>query len=272
MAEASKSPQNLHSDSLNAPSTPPPVPETEPSLPDVAQPAKVLQEERRGRAAKFSPAEDLILMREVAAARAHVAGFGEKRARFTIAAGKCNENPNLREKVSWKSVQDRYKRLESTYSKADNWRKKATGLGGESSEIEELLSIMREAKNDFLGKKIEEKAAKAAVDAEKEQAGLDLVAVATKRKHKDDGTDSLESASPKKMRTASSKPDGELASFGKYLHDADLARIELEREKLNLERERLANEREDRKQEREMNAKHELEKMKILVSALTKKE
>jgi len=63
-----------------------------------------------------------------------------------------------------------------------------------------------------------------------------------------------------------------MASFGKYLHDADISRIELEREKLVFERERLASDQEERKLERESAAKLELEKLKVMMSAFSKKE
>jgi len=60
-------------------------------------PELVLEEERRGRTAKFSSTEDLLLIREVAAAKAHIAEFGEMSKRFQVAASRANENPNLRD-------------------------------------------------------------------------------------------------------------------------------------------------------------------------------
>jgi len=94
-----------------------------------------------------------------------------------------------------------------------------------------------------------------------------------KRKRPEDAENSGEEiASPAKSRKTLPKQEGDMARFGKYLYDADIARIELEREKLKLERDRLAAEREERKLERENSAKLELEKMKLMISALKKKE
>jgi len=132
---------------------------TVPPLPAVAQPELILNEDRRGSASNFTPAEDLILIREVAAAKAHIAGHGEKGKRFQVAADKANGNPNLRDKVPWKSVQDRYKQIDDLYSKADERKQKASGFGGALDEMEEILSITREANREKL---TEEKACKPA--------------------------------------------------------------------------------------------------------------
>ena len=59
---------------------------------------------------KFVPAEDLIIIREVAALGAHVASYGKGRQTFENVAVGVNRNPHMSQKVSWKSVQDRYKR------------------------------------------------------------------------------------------------------------------------------------------------------------------
>ena len=174
--------------------------------------------------------------------------------------------------MTWKSVRDRYKRLESVYAKADKRSKKSSSLGGEVSQLEDLLSLMREAKNDVIKERLSDKLAQAALEVEKEEAGFDLVTAATKRKRKTESENSCAISLSKRAHVSPVKSDGDIESFGKYLHDADMARVELEREKLNFERERFAAEREDRKLERESNAKLELEKMKVLVNALTKKE
>ena len=53
-----------------------------------------------GRRPKFSGEEDKIIVREVYAAKAHVAGYGQVRSRVEEAAARVNENPNLENKVS----------------------------------------------------------------------------------------------------------------------------------------------------------------------------
>ena len=71
---------------------------------------------------------------------------------------------------------------------------------------------------------------------------------------------------------------GELATFGEHLKESALARIALEREQLAFRREILVVDREERqrdrkerKQEREASSRLELEKLKIMTKALSKK-
>ena len=66
-----------------------------------------------GRRAKFSPSEDLDIVREVAAAKAHIAPMGQTRQRFEIAASKANASRKFAAEVTWKAFQDLYKRLQS---------------------------------------------------------------------------------------------------------------------------------------------------------------
>jgi hypothetical protein len=66
----------------------------------------------RGRRPKFSREEDLILVREVAAAKAHVASYGDVKMRFAEAASRANANVELRSKVTPKSIQDRYVKIQ----------------------------------------------------------------------------------------------------------------------------------------------------------------
>ena len=79
--------------------------------PDPVPVADDTQQDRRGRLPNFPTDEDKILVREVYAAKAHVAGYGQGRSRFEEEAARANANPNLMQKVSWKSVQDRYAKL-----------------------------------------------------------------------------------------------------------------------------------------------------------------
>jgi hypothetical protein len=79
-----------------------------------------VEEPRVGRRPKFTEEEDLILVREVAAAKAHVAGHGEKRERYETVALRVNGNPAVLVHVNAKSVQDRYVKLQlnTTYKTA----------------------------------------------------------------------------------------------------------------------------------------------------------
>ena len=56
---------------------------------------------------KFFPAEDLFIIREVAALGGHVASYGKARQTFEKVAVAVNRNPHMSRNVSWKSFQDR---------------------------------------------------------------------------------------------------------------------------------------------------------------------
>ena len=65
-----------------------------------------------GHRPKFTAEDDLILAREVSAAKAHVAGYGKIQKRVGEAATRENLNRKLSKKVTAKSVQDRYKKIQ----------------------------------------------------------------------------------------------------------------------------------------------------------------
>lgn len=72
------------------------------------------------------------------------------------------------EKVSWKNVQDRDKRLQKWFDKADSINEKLSGMGGgELGEVNELLLQMREAREDMLKRKATEKNATKKEEEEK---------------------------------------------------------------------------------------------------------
>jgi hypothetical protein len=85
----------------------------------------------RGRKTRFSCSDDLIIVREVAAAKAHIASFGEKGERFLQASVKANSNALFSWKITAQSLQDRYLKLQSEFDKRDNANRLFSGVGGE---------------------------------------------------------------------------------------------------------------------------------------------
>ena len=157
---------------------------------------------------------------------------------------------------------------------------------------------MAEARNDIEKAKKAEVAAVEAKEAHKERIGKELVARSLSRKRPVDDGSSLESderdvvdlvttdsdghgsarKKPRRQSQAYDNVEGELEGFGIAMRDADLARIELERERLLLERDRLKWETEAREKDREerrleCDAQNELDlkKMKIMMEAITRK-
>jgi len=84
--------------------------------------------------------------------------YGFVRQKFEKVAQRCNDNPSMPEKVNWKGVQDRYKRLQEWFDKDTSINAKLSGVGGgDLGELNELLSQMREAREDMVKQKEAEK-------------------------------------------------------------------------------------------------------------------
>ena len=81
--------------------------------------------------------DDLILAREVSAAKEHVAGYGEIQMRFGEAATRANLNRKLSQKVAAKSIHDRYKKIQDAFERRNAADRRLSGLEGksESSKI-----------------------------------------------------------------------------------------------------------------------------------------
>ena len=237
---------------------------------------------KAGTQSRFSTARGLVIVREVVAAGTDLAAFGETRGKFQEAAGKENENAAVLEKVSWKTVRDRYKRIQDQFDKRDSCERRMSGTGSKFGELDELVMDMRQARQDLFATKTAEKNAQRERDEEKDRIDMALVASATKRKQTNSGstTEGEDGLTPKKAKYKSARaaPYMDMAAFSLNLRDADLARIDLERERLNFEREcskadRAEREREleERREELEKMQVLELAKYKILIEALNKK-
>ena len=71
-------------------------------IPSPSADASISDDSRHGRHLRLASQEDLILVREVSAANAHLAPFGEKRKRFEEVAEKANDHTSLCQKVIWR--------------------------------------------------------------------------------------------------------------------------------------------------------------------------
>ena len=113
------------------------------------------QKAKRGRRSKFCEKDDLLILREVAAVKAHIALNGAKMERFNKIAARLSSNKNfcatMKEQgkfklddISGKKVRDRYERLQKDFDENDSKESRMSGVGGEVGLVEELLSKMRE--------------------------------------------------------------------------------------------------------------------------------
>ena len=69
-------------------------------------------------------------------ARAHVAGYGQVRSRFEEECIRANASINLTQKFSWKSVQDRYAKLQAAFDKCGTVMRSNTGVSEDFSELD----------------------------------------------------------------------------------------------------------------------------------------
>ena len=281
-----------------APSTAPSSPVQGSATPNtkvVAAAASDGESTKRGRRSKFTPEEDIIILREVAVAGAHVPPYGKTTELFQMAANGANKNANFSVEVTWKSVHDRFHRLLDDFEKRDAKAQKMSGVSEDVGEAEELLSMMKEARDDVEEEKRKQRDALKRADEEKLQAGKQIVQMATsrgavrKRNNEPSGgagagnADEDEDAPVKKKRNAprsSTDIEETLGKFADALEKSDAARLEFDRERLAIELEQRekdrkerqlesALDREERKKEREDNAKLELEKFKLMLDVLS---
>lgn len=104
---------------------------------------------------KLLASEDLIITREVVSLRANVAAYETVRQTFENVALRVNQNPHMAQTVNWKSVQDRYKRLQYDFDREDLRNSLLSGvLGDEMGEQYQARSQMREDRASFVDQKI----------------------------------------------------------------------------------------------------------------------
>ena len=111
---------------------------------------------KSGRNSRFTPQQDLAIVGEVAAVRAHLAEYGETKRRFATVAKRVCENVYVVHmgSIGWKTVQDRYKRLQDQYDKNDSENQRLSGVGGEEmGELADLFMNLREARDDWDSRK-----------------------------------------------------------------------------------------------------------------------
>lgn len=252
-------------------------PATSPALPNA-------RARRLGRRSRFTPDEDITILREVAAAKAHIAPQGQTKERFEIAAVKINQGGRVGEKVGWKTVQDRYKRLQCRFDEQDKKEALMSGVGGEVGEADELLAVMKEAREDIAMQKRSNVMAADFREKEKERLGSVIREMSTKRTPQKERTgvteddDSGEERKSKRARVVDVDLDGFMKSMKQFcdvLKESDSARAELEREKLNLAKKQMemdtarrAEEREERERAAERARQQDLERLQLILKAV----
>lgn len=244
-----------------------------------AQDTTGLRATRTGRRPKFSKGHDLIIIRDVAAARAHLALNGATKERFDIAAKRSNATTKLSCTVTWKAVQDKYKRVQQGFDERDAVDQRMSGIGGEVDEMDELLMGMKEERADFRAHKDAVRKAVEAPEAEKERVGVLVCARAMSRSGrkvldligtKGDGAteQTPRKRTPRKSGNSaafSNLLDDDISTFTSALKASDEARNDLERKRLALDQARFDDSVANRAEERAERSRVELEKFKIMM-------
>lgn len=206
---------------------------------------------------------------------------GATQEHFEVGSAKCNQTKEIAITVSWKSIQDRYKRLQTYCDKGDRIERVMSGVCGEVGETEELLSEIQNDRDDLLQKKDSETCAAKIRDEEKEEVGIGLVKMAGERGRKrrkevyyeDDNNDYVEEVTPRKARQNEfGEFDTSMARFCAVIAKTESERLSLKRGKQELQRESMRHElkmkdkeRESRVQEAEAARKLEMERLEMML-------
>jgi len=203
-----------------------------------------------------------MLLREVLAARAHIAPRGYKQQSFQPAADMLNANREFRLQLDGKSVRDRYERMQRAFDAADKRDAMGSGVGGEVTEEQELLSQMREAREEIKTQRAKTQTEIKKREDRKLAAGAKLVKHATKSgaiviRSDDDGTvseksdDEGKSIKKRKVVNHGKLFERKVDRFGELMKASEDAQISLDCERLEWDRERLKLEMKEREQDRE---------------------
>lgn len=146
----------------------------------------VLQVKKSSRRPNFTLHNDVIIALEVRKFRAHVAHFGEVHATFVEAAQHANENKNLSMRLTVKSIQDRYKKIQYDNCNGHTRSRRMSGIGedhtgGDEGELYNLSAEMVHARTDLYKKKKAEKTSKDQRENKKEEAGQRIIEMGSER-------------------------------------------------------------------------------------------
>lgn len=131
-----------------------------------------------GRRAKFTANMDLHLLRAVASARAHLAGYGGKKDAFDRVAADCKAAAcfaPLGVDMTGKSARDRYRKLLAEFRSDDRARAALSGTDDEEvSEMRSLLADVAEGEDDVKAKRASEREKKRGLEDRLLTAGANL--------------------------------------------------------------------------------------------------
>lgn len=267
----------INDDMQTSPPTPPPSPPGPSAKPGSA----------KGMRMRFNDNEELILLKEVVACKAHISAFGSVQKKFEQTAQAINANPHFRFEVKSRGVQDKFNKMVKDFRKEESRDRQRSGTGGDMSAKDEMLSGIVEAVDSMRETEEMEKEEATKAESRKLEAGRRVLASATgvaaavasadetaEEKGDGDSDDETTPRGPKRCRKMAKavSGDGGLAEFGASMRDAEMAKVALEQQKLAFERKRhddlikeRAADREQHAADREANAKNDMDRLKAML-------
>lgn len=148
-------------------------------LPIAPPPPRVRTPQKRGKGIDPSESEVVMLLRKVAATKVHIAPHVSKIDAFKVVANAFNGKIEFVPHIDAKSICDRYERLQRAFVRDNNRDAMRSGVGGQITKQEELLSSMQETREEQSMKKLWAKESAPRREQKKLEAGELLVANAT---------------------------------------------------------------------------------------------
>lgn len=93
---------------------------------------------------KYTDEQDVMILREVATKRAHVAGYGQKEKSFHSEKDALIATGHFKENVTGRNIRVRYNRLQKCFNQRYSNLSKIFDVEGALTEAKQLLSAMRE--------------------------------------------------------------------------------------------------------------------------------
>lgn len=219
------------------------------------------------------------MMKEIVAARAHIAEPGTKMKSFEKVAARLNANLRFQPVVNGRQISERLKTRMKSFITMRNADERASGVAYEYSEVEKILEDMKGQMDAAEELKRKEEESETDQRKKKEEAAKRILANATggKRKMKEDEEDSDECGTPRgpkrqRFGGTSVESNNGLEAFGGSIEKSEAARLEFEHKRLESQQlmhremiEERKTERAERRIEEERREKRDMERMKAFM-------
>lgn len=114
---------------------------------------------------RFTSNEEMIILKEVVAAKSYAGKHDSVVRQFEVATEAINNIPLFRTEIKTRAVQEKFNKIFKLYKHKDKERRKAFGIGGDPSAMDDMLSPIVEAAE--FEEESERKEAEAKTEAEK---------------------------------------------------------------------------------------------------------